>query len=131
MSTAPPAAFGLVGQLFQQLIPLWLVDLLEMGPPFSHAAAIFAALLAQQQEVVAGAEAGMGEAEIDAAAVPALQAKLQLPDFLADVADAAGNRGLAGLLDDGPLGAIMHLHQIGSAVELPEMLLQPRPEQGG
>src|SRR5476649_544355 len=74
------AGFGTAVGADQQLFAGDFIALVERGPPFAQLGVDLAGGAAQQQEVVAGAEARMLQQLVRRLAVAALEARLHRPD---------------------------------------------------
>src|SRR5690606_376580 len=89
--------------------------------------------LAQQQEVVAGAEARVLQQLVGAFAAAARQALLHVPDFLDRQGEALGNGDAPALLGDQLMGGFLHGRNRRHAafLQLQHARRQRRPEQRG
>jgi hypothetical protein len=102
------------------------------GPPGAHAVRRLSDRLAQDEEIIGGAEAGMGN-ELVGPPCASLEAALQGPGFLHKSGEATGNGGVLLLL--GQKGAHGFLKRLkGAKAIVPQFegpLLKRCPEEGG
>src|SRR5690606_7344789 len=95
------AGRGFLAKIADQVFAVVLVGLLVLCPPVTEAGLQFAALFAQQQEVVGGAEARMRNQCFRTSAMALVEALLQLPDFAHHGGETLRDRGDVALLVEG------------------------------
>src|SRR5690606_17202111 len=120
-------------QLAQQMRALLLVGAEKVGPPRAAVAEGFTCLFAQQQEVVAGAQARMFKQVLDAPGIAARQAPLQFPYFAHGLTETARDSGMSLLPIQGDVDCLLYRQRFGDSLggDGRELLLQCGPQQGG
>src|SRR5690606_8479945 len=110
-----------------------VVHFLVAGPPVAQSAGFLAGDFAQQQEVVAGAEARAFQQRVGALALAAWQAFLHVPDLADGQGEALGHGDASALLGDQLVGCFLQGRNGRQAAFLlfHHARRQRRPEQRG
>src|SRR3990167_4988764 len=112
---------------------LAVAGVLVEGPPVTEAIGFFAGAFAQQEEIVAGAEARVFQEHIGAFAAAPWQALLHIPDLADRQGETFGHSDAQALFADQLMGGFLHRRDRRHAaiLQLDHPGRQRRPEQGG
>src|SRR5471030_98567 len=100
--------FGLAAQVANHVASFAVIGVLVVSPPFAQAVGFLARAFAQQQEIVAGAEAWVLQEQVGAFAGAAWQTLLHVPDLADRQGEPLRNRNALALLDDQFVGGLLH-----------------------
>src|SRR3990167_5575247 len=124
-------AVVLAAEVADHAAALAVAGVLVEGPPVTEAIGFFAGAFAQQEEIVAGAEARVFQEHIGAFAAAPWQALLHIPDLADRQGETFGHSDAQALFADQLMGGFLHRRDRRHAaiLQLDHPGRQRRPEQ--